>query len=508
MITNLPERGVSFPRSTVRYGWLPITLILCAAAFIFTYRLGYEGLWIDEFFSIRDATTFQNDFFEAYQNTRLRPLYYMVLAVWMHFGSSDVWLRLPAVGASLASVFLIYKLGLRVADKTTGLIAAALLTLSPLFVNHTQEIRMYTLSLCLGLAGSLFAAEILLTEKDQTPSKKSFAQWVVFRVLAIYTVPLNLTLLVADSFLMLLRFRRDRATLISCAKWMGLIFLCWSPTVITALGAVAPSSEYSQSREQYLARPGLGNLIYPLKYWMVPPFVTHTGKAAHIFYKLFTLLIAGIIGAGLLHKRKSPSLAWAAAWYVIPLIPIVAVSTQAAQLWELRYVLFVSPYLFLLIAAGFTRLLKDWKPAAILLGAIYFIGMSNALIHYYDVQNRADYEANLATIEQAEQPGDTVIWGHEWHPTLEADALERYYRGDANFYFSQSAGVESREAIREWIDQFPKGATRTWVVIGYLAPMGDKFETIVSETYNIEQTFTDYKGASAIFLLTPKETAS
>ena len=508
MITNSPERRASSSGDRIQYGWLPITLILIAAAVIFTYRLGYEGIWIDEFFSIRDATTFQNNFLEGYQNTRLRPLYYMVLAAWMHLGSSDAWLRIPSVVASLFSVFLIYRLGKRLSEKTTGLIAAALLATSPLFVNHTQEIRMYALSLCLGLAGSLFAADILLTPRDQKPNQKSFIGWTVFRLLAIYTVPLNLTLLIPDGILMLLRFRRDRATLISCIKWVCLLLLLWSPTVFIALSEVSPSSEYAQTRGQYLAKPGLSNLVYPLKYWMVGPFVTQGSKVAHVFYKLFTLLVAGLVGAGLIHKRKSPALPWAAAWFVIPLIPIILCSLFAAQLWELRYVLFVSPYLFILMAAGFTRLFKDWKPVAILFIAIYTIGMGKALVHYYNVQNRADYKFNLATIEQAEQKGDAIVWGHRWHPTLGRSALSHYYKGDAEVYFNPSFEVDSPEEIEEWIGQVPADHDRIWLVVEDFKPMKENFETVVSNTFNIEESFTNYERNSAVFLLTPAEKAS
>ncbi|PWZ67890.1 glycosyltransferase family 39 protein, partial [Staphylococcus pseudintermedius] len=89
---------------------------------------------MDELFSIRDAK-------ELRLNVNIRPLYYILLRVWMQFGTSDAWLRGLSVLFGLGSVFLTYQLGRRLAGEKTGLLAALLLALSPLFINHAQEVR-------------------------------------------------------------------------------------------------------------------------------------------------------------------------------------------------------------------------------------------------------------------------------------------------------------------------------------------------------------------------------
>lgn len=488
----------------------PIALILLAATAVFTFRLGHEGLWVDELFSVRDAS--YDSLAGVYAASTVRPLYYFILHFWMGVSTHDVWLRSLSVIAALVAVFLIYRLGRRLAGETEGLIAAALLATSPLFVNHTQEVRMYALSLCLGLAGTLFLAHALLGQTEEvaqtaptelsirphSPSRKTIIGWVVFRLLAILTVPLNLTLLIPDALLVLFRFRRQPKELLRFTAAFISILLLWSPIVFTLLGVLDPSSDYAAERADFAAAPGLNNLVYPLKFWMVLPFVTNLGPVAHNFYRLFTLLIAGLVGAGLLYKRRAAALPWTCAWFILPLIPIIAFSLLSARIWEPRYVLFVSPYLFILTAAGFARLWKHWKTAAIVTTLTYVLGIGVALGHYYTIQNRGDYRFNLETIEANEQPGDALFWSYPRDM-----ALDHYYDGNADIFSNSGRDVDSPETMRQWLSEFPSTYERAWLVIEKGRKVEEFFADVVSETYNIEQQF-EYGHNSYVLLVTPK----
>ncbi len=500
MTTQQSQPGSFSPKPEEKSSWLFIGLILAAATFLFTFRLGSEGLWIDELSSIRDASAFENPL-KVYSASRIRPLYYVLLSVWMRFGSSDVWLRSLSVVFAVLSVYLIYRLGRRIAGETEGLVAAMLLAASPLFVNHAQEVRMYVLSLCMGIAGTLFLVNALLVERSQKPKQKDIGGWVIFRLLAMLAVPLNITLLLPDFIFILLRFRKERDVLLSFAKWSVLLVLVWLPAIPPILKDADPNSAYAVDRQRYLDRPGLGNLIYPLKYWMVSPQVVYLGKPISLFYKLFTLLVAGLLGAGLLQKHKTPAVVWTVAWFILPLLPIIAFSWISAQLWEPRYVLFVSPYLFLLIAVGFTRLWKQWKIAAIIAAVIYALAMGGALAHYYNVQNRSDYRFNVESIEQNEQPGDGIVWGYEWD-----NPFTYYYDGSNELYWRPMFDVDTVEGIQPWLDSFPTEHQRLWLVLDDTRPIGEEFEAAINEAYTVEETI-EFEAWSKIMLLTPRNNA-
>lgn len=473
---------------------MPIALVLSIAAFLFTHQLEAEGLWLDEMTSIEDASLSP---IAAYKENQLRPLYYFLLMGWMHFGSSDAWLRLLSVIFAVTSVFLIYRLGCRLLGETEGLIAAILLTVSPIFINHAQEIRMYVVSLCVGLAGTLCLANALLTSHPKRPSQTLLAGWALFRLLAIYTVPLNVTLLLPDALVIFHRFRRERAVLIGFAKWLLVLVVLWSPSILSVIQESAPDSTFAGHHSGGVP-PQLDNLIRPLKYWTVWPFEVQKNAIVALFYKIFTLLVGGLLGAGLIRKHNSPELWWVFAWFFVPLLPIIAFSYLSIPIWKIRYLLFVCPYLFILLAAGFTRLWKQWKIASIAISLIYAIAVSGGLWHYYTVQDRSDYKFNVQTLQQYALPADAIVWsGHYLKP------VKRYYSGNAKVYYRTIREVKTASAIQAWIAQFPTGYSRLWLVIDASPETESMFDSAISNAYKIEARF-DYARGSTVMLLLPK----
>jgi mannosyltransferase len=498
-MATLPPHQPHRPQISIRplYRWLPIFLILLVSAVLFRYRLDAEGLWLDELTSIQDADL---SVVEAYKENQLRPLYYFLLMGWMHFGRSDAWLRSLSVIFAIISVFLIYRLGRRLVGEAEGLIAAALLTVSPLFINHAQEIRMYVLSLCLGLAGTLFLTEAVLTERPQPPSTRQLAGWTLFRLLAILTVPLNVTLLLADAVIIILRFRQERPALISFGKWLLLLILLWIPSLLSVIQESTADSTYA-AHHVGAVPPGLDRLARSLKFLTVWPFEVQKNAIAANFYKSFVLVIAGLVGASLIRKHKSPNLVWLCVWFVLPLLPILAFSYLSIPIWESRYLLFVTPYLFILLAAGFTRLWQQWKIAAVVMAALYLIAVGGGLTHYYTVQDRPDYKFNIATLEAYEQPGDAIVWSYFYKK-----ALKHYYDGNTDIHWLPVRDVKTAADIQPWLSQFPPGYERWWLVIEP-KPIAAELEGAIANAYTIEKTFV-YEQGSKVMLLTPRNPPS
>jgi 4-amino-4-deoxy-L-arabinose transferase-like glycosyltransferase len=225
--------------------WLPIGSILLLAVVLYLFRLDYRGLWIDEFLSIEDA---QNTTFN-----RGRLLYYVLLGGWMQISQSDVWLRSLSILFALLSIFLVYRLGQLLISKSVGLMAALMLTLSPLFINHAQEVRYYTMSVALGLLGTL-----CLSYGLQFPEKLSWRWgWGGARILAIYTTPLNGALFLPDVLLIVLKFWRQRSHL----KRFSLVWL----GAIAAMVPVAISVKAASSAHRLiLPVPGVRNVLREL----------------------------------------------------------------------------------------------------------------------------------------------------------------------------------------------------------------------------------------------------
>lgn len=177
--------------------------ILLLAAGLCLYQLGTESFWIDELYSVYDAQKVPGEI------SKVRPLYFILLRLWMVLGTSEAWLRGLSVLFGLGSIFLTYRLGRRVAGMAIGQLAALMLALSPLFINHAQEVRLYTLSTFVTLSGTL-----ALTNFLERPTLAKMTGWTVARLLAILTTPLNITLLLPDTLLLGWQFRQKRRLLL------------------------------------------------------------------------------------------------------------------------------------------------------------------------------------------------------------------------------------------------------------------------------------------------------
>jgi mannosyltransferase len=199
--------------------WLPLGVIVLLATLLRFYQLGTESLWVDEMLSIGDAQRLN----ELLTLPYIRPFYFLLLAGWMQLGNSDVWLRGLSVILGIASVFLTYQLGRRLVGETTGQIAALLMALSPLFINHSQEIRMYTLVSFLSLAGTLALSYAL-----ERPTFPALAYWTAARTALLITNVNTVLIVLPDLLIVCWTYRQKIRTLFHFAIGFaitGLFFL-------------------------------------------------------------------------------------------------------------------------------------------------------------------------------------------------------------------------------------------------------------------------------------------
>ncbi len=200
------------------------------------YQLGAESLWIDELYSVHDALLMKPAPLEIVNRfSQIRPIYYLLLRIWMVFGQDEVWLRSLSVLFGVGSVFLTYHLGRKIAGEAVGILASLMLALSPMFIYFAQMVRMYSVGTFLGILGSLFLALAL-----GAPKAKYFAGWAVVRSLVFLTAPLNLALLVPDLILLGLTFRKQPQVLKDTAKWFLLIGILCLPSAYSLLAETLP----------------------------------------------------------------------------------------------------------------------------------------------------------------------------------------------------------------------------------------------------------------------------
>ncbi len=136
-------KGVAHRGWAVRWPTLAsLTALILLAAFLRFVNLGHTSLWLDEIYDliVLPGATLGRLAFPVDQHP---PLYYLLLHYWLVLGHGELWMRLPSALAGVLSVPLMWQAGAALGSRRAGLLAAALLALSPLQVWYAREARMY-----------------------------------------------------------------------------------------------------------------------------------------------------------------------------------------------------------------------------------------------------------------------------------------------------------------------------------------------------------------------------
>ena len=140
------------------------------------------------------------------------PLHFLLGWVVVHLGGGLTALRVVSLVFAVASVPLIAELGARLADRLTGVFAAALASASWVFLFHGVFGRMYSLFLFMSLVSFL----ALLAALDE-PRPRRFATWGASLVLVLASHPYAVLLVGSQVLFVLVRRRQLRPALLTLA---------------------------------------------------------------------------------------------------------------------------------------------------------------------------------------------------------------------------------------------------------------------------------------------------
>lgn len=474
--------GVNSIAST---SYLPLILIFILALFLYLYRLEFRGLWIDEFISLKDA--------EKLEFNRGRILYYYLLHFWMKISTNDSFLRGLSIVFSLGSILFLYQLAKELFNDKIAILSGLFLTLSPLFINHAQEVRYYGLSNCLGIAGTW----VLLLAMKQPNNHLLILAWSGLRFLAVITTPLNASLFIPDGLIIFKQFdteKQQKYLFNFISGFLFSVFLCLG----SALSVVNSSGEH----RLIVPIPDFSDVIRELRMFTVyiyPPSQTILKYSL----QLFSLGILGLIVTTFVVKRKDKNVMKIALWGFIPLGMIFLFSHIFFSIWITRYLMFATSYIFIYLAVGGIYIWKKWKVVGFMLLGSYIMLVSIGLKDYYDSSSRymgADdtYRSIARVINQQQQKGDIIIWSNIHGMTL---LLDHYYQGTAPIYNISNLFEDQNnpQRLEQWFQELPSTSHRIWLIYSF----GKKqFCQKVKEHYRIVQSYP-YWGGCSMFLVKP-----
>src|ERR1700687_4994801 len=124
----LPAQDRSRPGTTTSV-WL-LALITIAAAVLRFHGIAAKSFWLDEGISVEIARLPWPQFFYVLRHREINmALYYFLLHFWLALGSTEGFIRGLSVLFSVATVPVLYLLGVRLFERSAGLLAAWLLAI-------------------------------------------------------------------------------------------------------------------------------------------------------------------------------------------------------------------------------------------------------------------------------------------------------------------------------------------------------------------------------------------
>jgi len=394
--------GVTMTAAT-RQRLLLIALLLVAFA-LRLYRLDYQELRGDEvfgyFFSLRPLSELVPATLEL-QEPHPVASYYLQHG-WLQWlgdngdsgvGHSEFALRFPAAWFGLLSVALLHALGRQLLPIPATLCATLFLALSPYAIWHSQDARMYSMSLALTTASTWLMLLWLQRQRRNLVFVYEALAYVVLTLLALHTHYFAVFVLVAQNLFMLLRVVGAPRLRLPFVNWLILqitvVFFYgpWLLRVQDILGTYGGNGD---------SPPFLSMLWRGLSVFAVGESIPAVQRVWWAWLVLLLLFVA----ASALWQRGTTgrwTLLLAGLYLVVPLLATWW-SAQSRPIFNERYLIAAVPGFYLLIGAATGERWEAFMRAprvrqqiasrirhllALLLIAICFLGALLSLQRYY-----------------------------------------------------------------------------------------------------------------------------
>jgi uncharacterized membrane protein len=417
--------------------------------------LDSKGLWLDEAFSVWLGNQSLGELFGwLVRVDQHPPLYYTLLHFWIGlFGDSAFAVRMLSALVGTLTIPVIYLLGKRLLGVSGGLLAAAVLTVSPFHVRFAQETRMYTL-LTLNAALALLCLAILLTDPRATldPLGAQLGRyWRTRRAAA--RLPLSgartdlawLGLIVFTAATVL---SHNTAILFPVATNLFVLgFIFWRrrfpPSPVDGAGFQPVPDDLDDTylrppslRNWLLAQAGTFLLWSPWlvafviqatgvyqEFWIGKPTLETVAATIGVFFSAHlplrvafvapvTLIFAALLVLGALHLRRAPAtLAFLVVLIATPFVGELLVSLQRPIFYD-RTLIWTTIPIFLLLAAGLLRL----RHAPYVLATLGVIVAINAvsLREYYAHFEKEQWREAAAYVAENVHDDDLLIFNATW----------------------------------------------------------------------------------------------
>lgn len=369
-----------------------------------------QSLWLDEAISANVSALPIKDIVTNFSvNDFHPPLYYCFLNLWQNlWGKNVLFLRLSSVLFSLVTIYVVYLIGKKLQDQNTGLLAAIFLSVNPLFVYFSQELRMYAMA-TMWLTLALF---FFLKIKDGKHNSVDLFLYNLMACLAFHTFYGSIFLLAAMAIYSF--FKSDKKTfLLTNLGTLIAIISIW-PLLKIQLHNSTLSLSHVTNWSLVLGKVNLKNLLLiPLKF-SLGKISWYPKYSYYLIGGIWILIIAYFL------SKSNPKINWLKIILILPIILATLFSFKSPLLQYFRFI-YLLPIIAIILSINITP--RRYK---IFIGGMYLIF---TLIYLFNPNfHREDWQAVAQTLH----PGQNVYMIASFSDPI------KFYQPEANIIDSKT----------------------------------------------------------------------
>lgn len=339
-------------------------LILILGAVLRICNLGTESVWYDEVSSLDQAFRNLPSLFCGFH---LSPLYFLILRYWVRVvGVSEFALRIPSVIFGVGAIFLIYKLSVVLFNRKVGLCSSFILAISPFHIFYSQDARHYALFVFLTLLSILLYLKIV---RNPGPGINLYIFYGIVTALLLYTTIWGIFVIVIQNlFYWQNHFHKKRWFITQIVIFV--IFLFW---LVPFFMFMRENGEYVKACLDWIERPDVNSLIETFRTfsfggsrcggWVLFFKPEEIWPSQSLLYLLGFFFILGVLSSGNTNNGK---ILFVSIWLFMPIVTLFLFSLLFYPLFVIRYLIFVSPAYYILVAKGIEKAKKPLLQIVIL----------------------------------------------------------------------------------------------------------------------------------------------
>lgn len=339
--------------------------------FLRVWHLTDSCLWFDEIFSVHVAEhSFRDLFWFVAQDLIHPPLFYVFLKIWISVGGESLfWLRGFPVFFSILALFPFALLcrQLKISFPSYA-VALVFFTVNGSLIKYAQEVRMYSLLLCLGL----FSLWLFLRFVNMG---KGFATLLIVNVLLVYTHYFGWFIISSEIFAVVF-LARHRLKMI--ALMVVSVFLSFTPWIYTVWEASKINANVSQNIG-WMSKPNISAILKFVFDLFEPVYFeqSNADAPAIILITLSIIIVAIIAYVFYFLNRKNESeiekrnFQFLLIFFSTPIVlAFLASWVSPYSIWGMRHLIIVFVPAAILTAIAFSKITIE--PLKIIAGIMLF----------------------------------------------------------------------------------------------------------------------------------------